>query len=87
MYMYGLGTLINAAAIVLGGILGLLFGKLLKQRHQDTLCKTCGILFGVVKFNYRNNADTTYFFKNRIHKNSSVNVDIIKKQYYNLNVF
>ena len=41
--MYGLGTLINAAAIILGGILGLLFGKLLKERHQDTLCKTCGI--------------------------------------------
>lgn len=41
--MFGLGTLINGVAIVLGGILGLLFGKLLKQRHQDTLSKTCGI--------------------------------------------
>lgn len=29
--MFGAGTLINAAAIVIGGILGLLFGKLLKK--------------------------------------------------------
>lgn len=41
--MFGLGTLINAAAIVLGGILGALFGKLLKEQHQDALSKACGI--------------------------------------------
>lgn len=41
--MFGLGTLINTAAIVLGGILGGLFGKLLKERHQDGLSKACGI--------------------------------------------
>ena len=41
--MYGIGTLINTAAIVLGGIIGLLFGKLIKEQHRDTLCKTCGI--------------------------------------------
>jgi uncharacterized membrane protein YqgA involved in biofilm formation len=41
--MYGLGTLINTAAIVLGGILGLLFGNLIKQRHQDSLTIACGI--------------------------------------------
>lgn len=41
--MFGLGTLINVIAIVIGGILGSLFGKLLKERHQDTLSKTCGI--------------------------------------------
>lgn len=41
--MYGLGTLINTVAIVLGGILGLLFGKLIKERHQDSLTKACGI--------------------------------------------
>lgn len=41
--MFGLGTLINVIAIVIGGILGTLFGKLLKERHQDTLSKTCGI--------------------------------------------
>lgn len=41
--MYGLGTLINAVAIAVGGILGALFGKLLKQEHQDALTKVCGI--------------------------------------------
>lgn len=41
--MYGLGTIINTVAIVVGGIFGLLFGKLIKERHRDTLCKTCGI--------------------------------------------
>ena len=41
--MFGLGTLINTAAIILGGILGAFFGKLLQERHQDSLCKTCGI--------------------------------------------
>lgn len=41
--MFGLGTIINTAAIVVGGIFGLLFGKLIKERHRDTLCKTCGV--------------------------------------------
>lgn len=41
--MFGLGTIINVAAIVLGGLLGGLFGKLLKERHQDSLSKACGI--------------------------------------------
>ena len=41
--MYGLGTIINTAAIILGGILGLLFGKLIKERHQDSLGKACGV--------------------------------------------
>ena len=41
--MFGLGTLINAAAIVAGGLLGGLFGKLLQERHQDALSKACGI--------------------------------------------
>ena len=41
--MPGLGTAINAAAILLGGIGGLLFGRLLTERHQDTLTKACGI--------------------------------------------
>lgn len=41
--MPGLGTVINVAAIVAGGILGALFGKLLKERHQDSLSKACGI--------------------------------------------
>ena len=41
--MYGLGTLINAAAIVIGGILGLLFGKLITDKIRDMLCKVSGI--------------------------------------------
>ena len=41
--MFGLGTIINTAAIILGGIFGGLFGKLLKVRHQDGLQKACGI--------------------------------------------
>ena len=41
--MFGLGTIINVAAIIVGGICGLLFGKLLKQSHQETLTKVCGI--------------------------------------------
>ena len=41
--MFGLGTIINVAAILLGGLLGLCFGKLLKERHQQTLTRVCGI--------------------------------------------
>lgn len=41
--MYGLGTLINTVAIIIGGLLGLLFGKLISERFQDTLRKTCGV--------------------------------------------
>lgn len=43
MPMFGLGTIINVAAIIAGGILGGLFGKLLKEQHQDALSKACGI--------------------------------------------
>jgi len=41
--MIGLGTIINVAAIIIGGVLGLFFGKLLKKEAQDTLTVTCGI--------------------------------------------
>lgn len=41
--MIGLGTIINVAAIVLGGLFGLLFGKALKERHQQTLTMVCGV--------------------------------------------
>ena len=41
--MIGLGTIINVAGILLGGLLGFLFGKLLKDRHQETLTRVCGI--------------------------------------------
>lgn len=41
--MFGLGTIINAAAIVVGGILGLFVGKFMKERHQDSLSMACGV--------------------------------------------
>ena len=41
--MFGLGTIINTGAIILGGVFGGLFGKLLKERHQDGFSKACGI--------------------------------------------
>ncbi len=41
--MFALGTIVNTAAIILGGLFGLFFGGLLQQRHQDSLCKTCGV--------------------------------------------
>ena len=37
------GALINTAAIVAGGLCGHLFGKLLKDRHQETLTVACGV--------------------------------------------
>ena len=41
--MIGLGTIINSAAIVAGGLVGLFSGKLLKERFQETLQLTCGV--------------------------------------------
>ena len=41
--MIGLGTIINTAAIILGGLMGGVFGKRLTERYQDTLMKACGL--------------------------------------------
>lgn len=41
--MPGFGTVINAAAIVLGGLAGLLFGKFFSEQKQDALSTACGI--------------------------------------------
>ena len=41
--MVGLGTVINTAAILLGGFCGALFGRFLSERAQDTLNKVCGV--------------------------------------------
>ena len=41
--MFGLGTIINVVAMVVGGLRGFLFGRFLKQQHQDSLTKVCGI--------------------------------------------
>ena len=41
--MIGLGTIINVAAIIAGGLLGMFCGRLLKPRLQDTLNMACGV--------------------------------------------
>lgn len=41
--MIGLGTLINTAAILAGGLFGVLFGRFLHDSAQDTLTKICGV--------------------------------------------
>ena len=41
--MIGLGTIINAACVLLGGALGFFFGKALKERYQDIMVKACGL--------------------------------------------
>ena len=41
--MIGLGTVLNAAGIVLGGLLGMAFGKFLSERVQQTLNMACGV--------------------------------------------
>lgn len=37
------GTLVNTATVLVGGLCGHFFGKLLKPRHQQTLTLACGI--------------------------------------------
>lgn len=41
--MIGLGTIINAASIVAGGLIGHFTGKLFNEERQDALVKACGI--------------------------------------------
>ena len=41
--MVGLGTIINVAAIIAGGLLGRLFGHGIKRRWRDALGITCGV--------------------------------------------
>ena len=41
--MIGIGTLLNVAGIILGGIIGLICGKLITSQIQDTLLKANGI--------------------------------------------
>ncbi len=41
--MIGLGTIINVAAIISGGVLGGLFGKFITEKIRDTLNKACGV--------------------------------------------
>lgn len=70
--MYGLGTLINTVAIIIGGLLGMLFGKLISERFQDTLRKACGIsvlfigIAGALKGMMSANANGSLNTKNEI---------------------
>lgn len=41
--MIGLGTIINVAAIVLGGILGMIGGRWLSERIQETVTRATGV--------------------------------------------
>lgn len=41
--MIGLGTIINVAAIVAGGLAGHFTGKLFREEQQESLTKACGI--------------------------------------------
>ena len=41
--MPGLGTIINVLAIIVGGMCGLLFGRFIGRRCQETLCRACGV--------------------------------------------
>ncbi len=46
--MFGLGTVINAAAIVIGGIIGMLFGKLIPERVQKSLLAGNGVVVIII---------------------------------------
>ena len=46
--MIGLGTIINVAAIAAGGVVGLIGGKWLSERCQETLIRSMGICVMVV---------------------------------------
>ena len=41
--MFGLGTIINSAAIVAGGVIGHFTGKLFREDQQEALTKACGV--------------------------------------------
>ena len=38
-----LGTIINTGAIIAGGLAGMLFGRFIRTRHQETLTMACGV--------------------------------------------
>ena len=41
--MIGMGTIINSAFVLAGGLLGFLFGKALKDSYQAIMVKACGL--------------------------------------------
>jgi len=46
--MAGLGTIVNVAAIIVGGLCALWFGRLLRESVQDALGKVCGVCVLVI---------------------------------------
>jgi len=41
--VFGLGTIINSAAVIAGGLIGHFTGRLFKEDQQDAITKACGI--------------------------------------------
>ena len=41
--MIGLGTIINVAAIIVGGLIGLIFSRVISARYQETLMQANGV--------------------------------------------
>lgn len=41
--MVGLGTILNSAGIVLGGLAGLLFGRFIREKMREMLTMVCGL--------------------------------------------
>ncbi len=41
--MFGLGTIINTALVLLGGLIGMLFKKGISERYEKTLMAACGV--------------------------------------------
>ena len=41
--MPGLGTIMNCIGIFVGGLIGLIFGRFIKENMQDALTKVCGV--------------------------------------------
>lgn len=41
--MFGLGTIINTLGVIFGGLVGLLFGRFIKEEAQESLGLACGI--------------------------------------------
>lgn len=41
--MIGIGTMMNVAGVLAGGLIGSVFGKIVTQRYQEALMKVCGL--------------------------------------------
>ena len=48
--MFGLGTIVNTIAVVVGGIIGLLLKNGLKNRYQETIMQGIGLAVFVCRY-------------------------------------